>query len=170
MPEGEAGKFRIADICGHFRTFGEGSGVGMDFEVPVGARQFVSRGLSSHQSPCCLSDFLDLSTSNGTLNMTSNMVQRCYTRWQAGSVSRRWARYKPDSSWPASNQRMRVEIQDLDSLNFLTTLRRWSSLSASTLSSKSVLATGKYFFRFSLKLPSLLKSYISQKSPLVRTP
>ena len=157
LPEGEAGKFRIADICGHFRTFGEGSGVGMDFEVPVGARQFVSRGLSSHQSPCCLSDFLDLSTSNGTLNMTSNMVQRCYTRWQAGSVSRRWARYKPDSSWPASNQRMRVEIQDLDSLNFLTTLRRWSSLSASAPFPSSVCAILMRSFLLSSKEPLLFR-------------
>ena len=30
---------------------------------------------------------LDLSTSNGTLSGTSNILERCYTSWQGGSVS-----------------------------------------------------------------------------------
>ena len=30
---------------------------------------------------------LDLSTSDGTLSRTINMVERCYTSWQVGSVS-----------------------------------------------------------------------------------
>ena len=37
LPEGETGNFRIADIFGHFRTFGEVTGVGRGFEVPVGS-------------------------------------------------------------------------------------------------------------------------------------
>ena len=30
---------------------------------------------------------LDLSTSDGALSRTSNIVERCYTSWQGGSVS-----------------------------------------------------------------------------------
>ena len=57
---GGAGNFRTADICGHFRTFGERTGVERDFEVAVGSGQLIAGGLSSHQSSCCLSGFIGL--------------------------------------------------------------------------------------------------------------
>jgi hypothetical protein len=55
---GGAGNFRTADICGHFRTFGEITGVERDFGVTVGSGQLIVGGLSSHQSSCCLSGFI----------------------------------------------------------------------------------------------------------------
>ncbi len=58
--EGEAGNFRIADICGHFRTFAEGARAGRGFEAPVGSGQLGAGGLFNHQSSCCLSGLIGL--------------------------------------------------------------------------------------------------------------
>ena len=52
------GNFIIADICGHFRTSGEGAGVGRDLDIPVGSELIVPGGLFSHQSSCCRSGLI----------------------------------------------------------------------------------------------------------------
>ncbi len=87
MPDGEAGNFRNADICGHFRTSGEGTGVGRGFETPVGSGQLDAGEISTHQSSYCLSGFIGFVHVRWDVGRTNNIVERCFPSWQGGIVS-----------------------------------------------------------------------------------
>ena len=86
--DGLAGKFQK---CGHLRTFQdiqtwqaapEEASMSM-----LGAESLLSGVFSVINRHVFSLPLLDLSTSDGTLCCTGNMVERCFTTWQAGSVS-----------------------------------------------------------------------------------
>ena len=74
----------FADISGHPERAWELEGASRPRSGPDSLRLEGFLLINHHIASVAL---LDLSTSNGTLSRTINMVERCYTSWQGRSVS-----------------------------------------------------------------------------------